>query len=359
MATQQSDDQFSGTKVIEPQHRFDEQRLLEYLDAHLDGFKGPLKVNQFKGGQSCPTYQLEAASGRYVLRRKPPGKLLQSAHAVDREYQVISALFDAGFPVPRTYLLCEDESVVGTMFYVMDFIDGRVFWDPTMPQLDREQRGAAYDSMNATMAALHSFDVAKLGLSDFGRPGNYFARQIGRWSKQYLASETQSIIEMDKLMEWLPANNPADDTSQLVHGDYSIHNVLFHPREPRVVAILDWEISTLGHPLGDLSYNTLLWYAPRFDGGMATFGGVDTEALGIPTLERYLSTYKALTGGDAGEHFGFYKAYTMFRLACIYQGILGRVRDGTAANPHAEELAERIRPLAQAAFKEAEFLGAS
>ena len=302
-ASVESDEQFSGTKSIEAQHRFDEQKLFEYLSEHLPGFKGPLRVSQFKGGQSCPTYQLDAGSGRYVLRRKPPGKLLSSAHAVDREYKVISALSEAGFPVPRTYLLCEDESVVGTIFYVMDFIDGRVFWDPTMPELNKAERDAAYDSMNATMAALHSFDGQTIGLGDFGRPGNYFARQIGRWSKQYVASATQTIDHMDRLMEWLPANNPADETNQLVHGDYSLHNLLFHPREPKVVAVLDWEISTLGHPLGDLSYNTLLWYAPRFEGGMATFGGMDTESLGIPSLTRYLAAYRERTGIDAGRAF--------------------------------------------------------
>lgn len=354
---EQDDSQFSGTKAIEEKHQFDHDKLYSYLEAHLDGFVGPMQVAQFKGGQSCPTYRIDAASGVYVLRRKPPGKLLPSAHAVDREYRVISALYAAGFPVPCTYLLCEDEDIVGTMFYVMDFVEGRVFWDPTMPELSPSARGAAYESMVETMAALHSFDVAALGLADFGRPGNYFARQIGRWSKQYKASETDSIREMDQLIEWLPANNPADDTNVLVHGDFALHNVLFHPQEPRVVGILDWEISTLGHPLGDLSYNCLQWYAPPFEGGMATFGDLDTESIGIPSLARYTAAYEARSGHALGEDIGFYKAYNLFRLACIYQGIIGRVRDGTAANPHAGELEKRIRPLAEAAWREVQAIG--
>jgi aminoglycoside phosphotransferase (APT) family kinase protein len=355
-AEEHGEGQFSGTKPIEAIHQFDQDALYGYLEAHLEGFAGPMRVAQFKGGQSCPTYRIEARSGTYVLRRKPPGKLLPSAHAVDREYRVITALYAAGFPVPRTYLLCTDENVVGTMFYVMDCVDGRVFWDPTMPELSSAQRGAAYDSMNETMAKLHSFDVAKLGLADFGRPGNYFARQIGRWSKQYKASETTAIHAMDRLMEWLPENNPADDTNVLVHGDFALHNMLFHPYEPRVVAILDWEISTLGHPLGDLSYNCLQWYAPPFDGGMATFGDTDTEALGIPSLSRYIDAYEARSGYQLAGNLGFYKAYNLFRLACIYQGIIGRVRDGTAANPHAAELEQRISPLAEAAWREVQRL---
>ncbi|MEM7406880.1 MAG: phosphotransferase [Pseudomonadota bacterium] len=359
MTSDNAQDQFSGTKPVAEMHRFDEARLLAYLHQHLDGFAEPATISQFKGGQSCPTYRIDARSGRYVLRRKPPGKLLPSAHAVDREYRVITALHAAGFPVPRTYLLCEDETIVGTMFYVMDFIDGRVFWDPTMPDLTRDQRAAALADMSDVMARLHSYDVEALGLRDFGRPGNYIARQISRWSKQYKASETESIGDMDRLIEWLPEHNPSDETNVLVHGDYSMHNVLFHPSEPRVVAILDWEISTLGHPLGDLSYNTLIWYAPRFDGGMATYGDTDLKALGIPSLEQYVSDYCTRAGRDPVPDFGFYKAYTMFRLACIYQGIIGRVRDGTAANPHAAELAERIRPLAAAAWSEATALGAS
>jgi aminoglycoside phosphotransferase (APT) family kinase protein len=351
-------DQFSGTKPIEEKHQFDIGRLEDYLKAHLDGFEGPLEVSQFRGGQSCPTYSLSSPSGKYVLRRKPPGKLLPSAHAVDREFRVMSALSAQGFPVPKPALLCEDEDVVGTIFYVMEFVEGRVFWDPSMTELDPSFRREAYGDMARMMARLHTYNVADIGLGDFGRPGNYFARQVGRWSKQYVASATESVVEMDRLMEWLPESNPADDTACLVHGDYSLHNVLFHPTEPRIVAILDWEISTLGHPLGDLSYNTLIWYGPRFDGGMATLTGQDCAALSVPSLEEYLAVYCEAAGRDSVADMAWYRAYNMFRLACIYQGIVGRVRDGTAANPHAMELAERIKPLAESAWKQAVSLGA-
>ena len=353
-----SADQYSGTKPIEEKHQFDVGQLEDYLKANLSGFSGPLKVEQFRGGQSCPTYLLSASSGRYVLRRKPPGKLLPSAHAVDREYRVMSALAKEGFPVPTPYLLCEDDDVVGTMFYVMDFIEGKVYWDPAMPDLDEDKRLAAYADMAHTMAKLHTYDVAAIGLEDFGRPGNFFARQISRWSKQYLASETDQVKEMHDLVAWLPESNPADDTACLVHGDYSMHNVLYHPNEPKVVAILDWEISTLGHPLGDVSYNTLIWYGPRFEGGMATLAGTDCASLGVPNLDQYMQIYFDAVGRDPVTDMAWYRAYTMFRLACIYQGIVGRVRDGTAANPHAMELAARVKPLAELAWTEAKTLGA-
>ena len=357
MIDSDSQAQFSGTKPVEAKHAFDEARLIDYLKERLEGFDGKVTIAQFKGGQSCPTYRMDAGDKRYVLRRKPPGVLLPSAHAVDREFRVCSALHAAGYPVPKMHLLCEDEDIVGTMFYLMDFVDGRVFWDPAMPELEPEGRTQAYASMRDTLAQLHNFDVADLGLEDFGRSGNYVARQISRWSKQYVASETDQIDEMNQLMEWLPEHNPSNDTTRLVHGDFSLHNVLFHPQEPRVVAILDWEISTLGHPLGDLSYNTLIWYGPPFDGGMATLGGEQPTVSGVPSLREYLAGYHASTGHDMGADVRFYKAYTMFRLACIYQGIIGRVRDGTAANPHAGELEARIRPLAQAAWREVQASG--
>ncbi|NKC10822.1 MAG: phosphotransferase [Gammaproteobacteria bacterium] len=352
-------DRFSGTKPVEEKHRFDIEQLEDYLGEHLSGFQGPLAVEQFRGGQSCPTYRLQSPSGTYVLRRKPPGKLLPSAHAVDREYRVLTALSKNDFPVARPRLLCEDDDVVGTMFYVMDFVEGRVFWDPAMPGLDPDQRRQAYAAMAEVQATLHCFDVQTLGLDDFGRPGNYFGRQLGRWSKQYVASQTGYIKEMHRLMEWLPQSNPSDGSNCLVHGDFSLHNILYHPEEPRVAALLDWEISTLGHPLGDLSYNTLIWYAPRFEGGMATLAGQDLPALGIPTLDEYGDDYCARIGRDPVADMAWYRSYTMFRLACIYQGIIGRVRDGTAANPHALELEARIRPLAGAAWAEAKSLGAS
>ncbi len=348
---------FSGTKEVEEKHRFDVARLEAYMAAQVPGFEGPLTVSQFKGGQSNPTYKLAARSGNYVLRRKPPGKLLPSAHAVDREFRVMQALHRVGFPVPEPYALCADDSVVGTMFFVMEFIDGRIFWDAHLPGLSKQERRAVYESMNETLALLHSYDVADLGLGDYGRPGNYFGRQIGRWSKQYKASETETIEEMDRLMDWLPAHNPSDDRTCLVHGDYSLYNILFHPTEPRVTAVLDWEISTLGHPFGDLSWNMFIWYAPKFDGGMATLGDSDVAALEIPSEQAYLADYCRRAGLDVPE-MAFYRSYAMFRIACIYQGIIGRVRDGTASNPHAADLEVRIRPLAAAAWRQAQRAGA-
>lgn len=351
-------DAYIGTKDVEARHRFDIPNLEAYMDGHVAGFRGPLTVRQFRGGQSNPTYKVEAPSGTYVLRRKPPGTLLPSAHAVEREYRVMGALHGVGFPVPEPYLLCEDESVVGTVFFIMEFIEGRVFWDPALPGVSRSTRGAIYDAMNETLAKLHSYDVETLGLADFGRPGNYFARQLSRWSKQYQVSETESIREMDRLTEWLPENNPSDDTTCLVHGDYNFYNILFHPREPRVAAVLDWEISTLGHPLGDVSTNALIWFAPKFEGGMATLGDSNLDTLGIPSQDSYIAAYCKRSGRDHAPAMAFYRAYALFRLACIYQGIMGRVRDGTAANPQATVLAARIRPLAEAAWREAQTAGA-
>ena len=244
------------TVDVAERHRFDAKKVERYMEEHVEGFRGPLTVGQFAGGQSNPTYRLDAPSGSYVMRRKPPGKLLPSAHAVDREFRVIKALNQTDFPVPRAYVLCEDETVTGTPFYIMSFMPGRVFWDPSMPDVSKSDRSKMFDSMNETLAKLHSYDPVKLGLEDYGRPGNYFARQISRWSKQYVASETETIDSMNKLMEWLPNNIPAGDETTIVHGDYAPHNIMFHPTEPRVMAVLDWEISTLGRPSGDLTYNT-------------------------------------------------------------------------------------------------------
>src|SRR5262249_41596218 len=307
---------------------------------------------QFRGGQSNPTYRLGSPSGRYVLRRKPPGKLLPSAHAVDREYRVMTALGGVGFPVPRTYGLCIDESVVGTAFFVMEYVEGRVFWDPELPRLGRDDRGRVYDAMNAVIAQLHTIDYAAIGLGDYGKPGNYVARQIDRWTKQYRASETERIEAMDRLIEWLPANVPDGDETTIVHGDYRLDNLIFHPTEPRILAIVDWELSTLGHPLADLSYNAMAWrLSPEEFRGLR---GVDIEALGIPTEADYVAAYCTRTGRDHIENWDFYMAYNMFRLAAILQGIMGRVVEGTAANPRARETGARARALAEAGWRQVE-----
>lgn len=347
------------TGEVREKHRFEVKNLERYMEAHVEGFRGPLSVSQFSGGQSCPTYKLEAPSGTYVMRRKPPGKLLPSAHAVDREFRVMKALNQTDFPVPRAHVLCEDETIVGTAFYIMSFMPGRVFWDPTMPDMSKSERTAAYDSMNETLAKLHSYDHVALGLESFGRPGNYFARQISRWSKQYKASQTETVEEMDRLMEWLPGHNPTTDETCLVHGDYALHNIMFHPTEPRVLAVLDWEISTLGHPLGDLTYNTLNWYGPKPTSGRPNLAGLDLEAAGIPSFDDYIGKYCERRGRDAVDNIHFYKSYNLFRIAAILQGIMGRIRDGTANDPNAIENAKRVRPLAEAAWEEAKKAGAT
>ncbi len=350
---------FSGTKEVADSHRFDEATLEAYLTAHVPDFKGPLTVRQFKGGQSNPTYQLITPNHRYVLRRKPPGKLLKSAHAVDREFRVISALNKTDFPVPRAHVLCEDESIIGTMFYVMDFIEGRIFWEATLPDLDRSERGPIYDAMNATLAQLHNTDYRAIGLDDFGRSGNYFARQIGRWSKQYKASETEYVREMERLIEWLPENIPDDPGDSIVHGDYRLDNMILHPTEPRVIAVLDWELSTTGHPLGDFTYHLMQWRMPSVDGSRAALVENDLAALGIPSEEEYVAAYCRRTGREDLGNLNYYFAYNFFRLAGILQGILGRVRDGTASSAHAAQNASQVRPLAETAWQFALAAGAS
>lgn len=356
MAVQSRQEAFSGTKEVGDRHRFDIAALERYMQAHVPGFQGPITVEQFKGGQSNPTYLIHARSGKYVLRRKPPGKLLPSAHQVEREYRAIAALNKTDMPVPRAYLLCEDESVVGTAFYIMSFVEGRVFWEPFLPSLSREERGAVYDSMNETIAKLHMIDHRAIGLEDFGRPGNYFARQISRWSKQYVASETEEITEMNRLMRWLPENIPPGDETSIVHGDYRLDNIIYHPTEPRVVAVLDWELCTLGHPIADFTYHLMSWRLPgSLFNGMAD---ADLPALGIPTEEEYVAAYCRRTGRDGIPNMDFYMAYNVFRLACIMQGIAGRVRDGTAASEHAIEMSQNVRPLAELAWHFATKAGA-
>jgi aminoglycoside phosphotransferase (APT) family kinase protein len=351
---------YSGTKDVAAALRFDVAALERYLAAQVRGFAGPLDVKQFKGGQSNPTYVLETPTRRYVLRRKPPGKLLPSAHAVDREFRVISALHGAGFPVAQPVVYCADESVVGTPFYVMGFADGRVIWEPGMPGSNPGERRAVFDVMNATLARLHSFDPAAIGLGDFGRGENYIQRQVDRWSKQYRASETEKIDEMERLMAWLPVHLPPPSPVRLVHGDYRLDNIVLGKNAPEVLAVLDWELSTLGDPLADFTYHLMQWYMPPSESGAgtATLVGLDLDALGIPSLSDYVDAYVDRTGLDPRQHLPVYLAYNFFRLAAILQGIVGRVRDGTATSDNAPGRAALVAPLAEVGWRFAREAGA-
>ena len=311
----------------------DTERLAAYLEANVAGFKGPITADKFEGGQSNPTFHIKAASGEYVLRRQPPGKLLKSAHAVDREFRVMNALQNTDVPVPRMYHLCEDRDVVGSMFYIMEFCQGRIFWDAAIPEVDNAQRTAMYDEMNRVLAALHGVDVDAVGLADYGKPGNYFERQMGRWSKQYRASEINHIPAMEDLMAWLEEHLPADDGQvSLVHGDYRLDNMMWHPEEPRVIAVLDWELSTLGHPLADLAHATAMWHiTPEEYGGLM---GADLKALGIPERQQFEETYLAAAGFSNGLTT-FHHAFALFRWAVIFQGIAKRAESGNAASENA------------------------
>jgi aminoglycoside phosphotransferase (APT) family kinase protein len=351
---------FSGTKDVAAPLRFDAAALEAYLAAQAPGFAGPLTVRQFKGGQSNPTYLLETPAHKYVLRRKPPGKLLPSAHAVDREFRVISALHAQGFPAAAPVLYCDDASVVGTAFYVMAFVAGRVFWEPQMAGSNPTERAAVYDALNATIARLHAFDPAAIGLADFGRGENYVARQVDRWSKQYRASETETVDEMERLIDWLPRHLPPPAPVRLVHGDYRLDNVIVAPDSAKVLAVLDWELSTLGDPLADFTYHLMKWHVPPSDTGASTgtLVGQDIAALGIPTLQRYVEAYVARTGLDPRPHLPVYLAYNFFRIAAIYQGIVGRVRDGTATSEFAPDKATMVRPYAATAWRFAREAGA-
>ena len=346
--TETTESTIAGTMPVRDTHRFDVAALERYMREHVAGFAGPLTVRQFVGGQSNPTYYLGADGQEYVLRRKPPGKLLPSAHAVDREYRVITALAGTGVPVPRSYALCDDPGVIGTSFYIMEYVRGRVLVDPRLPDVAPAERARIYDAMNDVMARLHMVDWKAIGLSDYGRPGNYVARQIHRWTTQYRASETETIASMERLIEWLPQHIPADDTTTLSHGDYRLGNMIVHPTESRVVAVLDWELSTLGHPLADLAYNCMPYHlsADSMDG----FEGGDLEALGIPSEETYLAAYCRRTGRAGIEDWSFYVGFAMFRLAAIAQGIMGRFLAGTANDANARQRGERARPLANAAW---------
>ncbi|APW42507.1 phosphotransferase family protein [Rhodoferax saidenbachensis] len=352
-------DHFVGTRSVSEKHAFDTAALTAWLDKNLAGFVGPLSVEMFKGGQSNPTYKLITPAKSYVMRAKPGpvAKLLPSAHAVEREFAVMGGLHGTGVPVPRMYCLCEDESVIGRAFYVMEFMQGRVLWDQALPGMTPAERGAIYDEMNRVISALHTVKFAERGLAGYGKPGNYFERQIGRWSKQYVASITQPIPEMDKLMEWLPQHIPAmakdDSMVSIVHGDFRLDNLMFDAENPKVIAILDWELSTLGHPLADFSYHCMAWHIPS--GVFRGIGGLDFAALGIPLEDDYIRLYCERTGLVRPEQlkadWNFYMAYNMFRIAAIMQGIAKRVEAGTASSAQAVSSAAGARPLAEMAWQ--------
>ncbi len=329
-------------------HRFDEDRLAEYLTTTPAGFKGPLSVKQFEGGQSNPTFLLSTEEKQYVLRKKPPGKLLPSAHMVEREYRIMKALEKTDVPVPKMLLLCEDDAVIGTPFFVMEFVHGRVLEDFTLPNKSPEERRAIYLDMVRVLATLHSVNYADLGLEDFGKPGNYFSRQIGRWSKQYVAAKTDEIVSMERLMEYLPQNVPDDDTSCIVHGDYRMGNMLFHPTEPRVVAMLDWELSTLGHPLGDLGYSCMPYHSGV--AGPLSLEGLAGPHSGIPSEEEFVDQYCRLTGRHSIANFNFYLAFSYFRLASILQGVYKRGIMGNASSSVAIERGRLAREIADLAW---------
>ncbi len=338
---------FTGTKPVPEAHRVDLDALDRWLRAHVAGYAGPLGLSQFKGGQSNPTFLLETPTARYVMRAKPgpAAKLLPSAHAVEREFRVLSALAGSDVPVARVHALCEDEAVIGRAFYVMEYVEGRVLWEPTLPGMNPAERVAHFDELNRVIAALHRVDWKACGLADYGRHEGYIARQIARWTKQYRASETESIPAMDALIEWLPANVPAGEETAIVHGDYRLDNVIFHPTEPRILAVLDWELSTLGHPLADFAYHCMTWVLPPGAGrGLA---GVELAGSGIPSLEAYIERYCERTGRGAITHFDFYLAYNLFRMAGILQGIMKRVVEGTAASEHALAMGRAARPMAE------------
>jgi aminoglycoside phosphotransferase (APT) family kinase protein len=335
--------------AVRAAHRFDEASLERYLARHVEGFSGPLEVKQFAGGQSNPTFLLSAGGKRYVVRKKPPGALLKSAHQVDREYRVMKALAATDVPVPKMYALCEDDSVIGTAFYVMEYLDGRIFRDPQLPDVSPADRSAIYDSMNDVLARLHKVDLVKTGLTDYGRPGNYFDRQIARWITQYRAAQTDDVPEMEKLIDWMPKHIPADDSVTIAHGDYRLENSVYHPSEPRMIAVLDWELSTIGHPLADLAYNCMGYHVmnPR-QGGLVD---VDFKATGIPKESDYIADYCRRVGRDGIDNWSFYVSFSVFRLASIAQGVYKRGIDGNASSETAAQLGNYCRILAENAWR--------
>jgi aminoglycoside phosphotransferase (APT) family kinase protein len=349
---------FIGTRQVGAAHAFDVAALTSWLQSQLPGFSGPVSVEMFKGGQSNPTYKLTTPNKCYVMRAKPGpvAKLLPSAHAIEREFAVMRGLEETPVPVPKMLCLCEDETIIGRAFYVMEFMAGRVLWDQSLPGMSSQQRGAVYDEMNRVISELHKVDFVAQGLANYGKPGNYFERQIGRWSKQYAASETESIPEMEKLMQWLPANIPAlaRDASlvSVVHGDYRLDNLMFDVDKPNVIAVLDWELSTLGHPLADFSYHCMAWHIPP--GAFRGIAGLDFAGLGIPTEAQYIQSYcertEIVTPEQLAEEWDFYMAYNMFRIAAILQGIAKRIQTGTASSAQASNSAAGVKPLAKLAW---------
>jgi aminoglycoside phosphotransferase (APT) family kinase protein len=332
--------------------RLDTDRLTAYLESAMPGFKGPISAEKFSNGQSNPTFHIRAASGAYVLRRQPPGQLLKSAHAVDREFRVMSALADSRVPVPRMYHLCEDREVIGSLFYVMELCRGRVLWNPAIPDVDRAQRSAMYDEMNRILATLHEVDLAAAGLTDYGKPGNYFERQVGRWSKQYRASRFGHIQAMEDLTQWLEQHIPADDGQvALVHGDFRLDNMMWHPDQPEVIAVFDWELSTLGHPLADLAYQCMQLRMSPESAHLQGLQGLDREALGIPTEQAYVAAYCERRGIAAIEHWEFYLAFSFFRLAAILQGVAKRAQEGNASSSQAAWDGDRVETLAERAMQ--------
>lgn len=348
---EQGFEHFSGTMPVSARQQFDTDALSAWLTEHVEGFAGPLSVEQFKGGQSNPTFKLITPTAVYVMRAKPgpAAKLLPSAHAIEREFQVMAALARADMPVAKMFALCTDESIIGRAFFIMEFVAGRVLWDPTLPGMTPVERGAIFDEMNQVIARLHQVDYTAVGLADFGKPGNYFERQIARWTKQYRASETEKIDAMDRLIDWLPRHIPPGEESTVVHGDYRLDNLIFHPTEPRVLAILDWELSTLGHPLADFAYHCMAWHVPP--SAFRGLAGLDLAALGIPAFEEYVARYCQRTGRPAIENFEYYLAYNLFRMAGILQGIMKRVVDGTASSEQAVAMGRAARPLAELGWR--------
>lgn len=341
---------------IRPEHRFDEVRLDAWMRSNVAGYAGPLKVWQFRGGQSNPTYKLITPGASYVLRRKPSGLLLKGAHAVEREARVLQALGPTGFPVAHVFGLCTDDAVIGTWFYVMAMVQGRVFWAATFPEVGRDDRPAYFDAMNEALARLHLVDVGAAGLGDFGRPGNYFERQIARWSRQYLEdSEAGRDADMDRLIEWLPSRIPAGDEAAVVHGDFRCDNMIFHPAEPRILAVLDWELATIGHPLADFTYHAMMYRMPPHI--VAGLAGADLAALNIPSEEEYVAAYCRRTGRASIPGYDFYVAFNFFRMAAIFHGIKGRVLRGTAASAQAGERMRVFPELAALAWRQAELSG--
>ncbi len=345
-------EEFMGTMPVSERQQFNVGALADYMRQHVEGFDAKhasdLKVEQFKGGQSNPTFKLSAGDQRFVMRAKPGpvAKLLPSAHAIEREFKVMNALNKAGFPAAKQYALCTDEDVIGRAFFIMEFVDGRVLWDQSLPGMTPTQRAEIYDEMNRVIAQLHTIDYAAIGLADYGKPGNYFSRQIDRWTKQYRASETEKIEAMDNLIAWLPDHIPAGEDTSIVHGDYRLDNMMFHPTEPRILALLDWELSTLGHPLADFSYHCMTWHVTP--GQFRGIAGLDHKALGIPSEKDYIAKYCERTGKTIrDEDFNFYLAYNLFRMAGILQGIMKRFVDGTASSAQAKKSGEAARPMAE------------